>query len=57
MGLGVGRLSYGCFMGQFGPWHFVSWQHHQTKGPRLWGVPEVGTWVYFLSGPKGSLPS
>lgn len=41
MGFGVGRLSYGCYMGQFGPWHFVSWQHHQTKGPRLWGVPEV----------------
>lgn len=55
------RSGGGCpargYVGRFGPWHFVSWQRHRTKSPEPWGVPEVDAWVYFPSGPTGSLPS
>lgn len=53
----LGRLSCRCYVGWFGPRHFVSWQRHRTKSPEPWGVPQVDAWVYFLSGPTGSLPS
>ncbi|XP_036048847.1 uncharacterized protein LOC118587195 [Onychomys torridus] len=54
---GCGRLSCRCCVGRFGPWLLVSWQRHRTKSPEPWGVPEVDAWVYFPSGPTGSLPS